>query len=110
MKHETTKKRKITNAIVSRIKKAVLANKDKVLQEIRETQELYVLMLKWSKGEKLSSHEKRAVKSQLLDICKTIPALAVFMAPFGSVLLVLLIKYLPFNILPTSFGDEISED
>lgn len=87
------------------MKKAVLDNKDHVFQEIRETKELYELMLKWSAGEQLTNSEKAAVKSQLMDICKTIPALAVFMVPFGGFLLAILIKFLPFNILPTAFND-----
>lgn len=100
---------KIRHAIVSKIRQAVNENKDKVYQEIRETKELYELMLKWSQGANLTNDEKAAVKSQLIDICKTIPALAIFMVPFGSVLLMLLLKYLPFNILPTAFDEETPE-
>lgn len=100
---------KIRHAIVSKIRQAVNENKDKVYQEIRETKELYELMLKWSQGANLTDDEKAAVKSQLIDICKTIPALAIFMVPFGSVLLMLLLKYLPFNILPTAFDEETPE-
>lgn len=99
------KQREFSRTLMRKIKAAVLENKDKVYQEILETRELYDLMLKWSKGVELSDAEKVAVRSQLLDICKTIPALAIFMAPFGSLLLVILIKYLPFNILPSSFDE-----
>lgn len=91
------------------MKKAVLTNRDKVFLEILETRELYELMLRWSAGHALTVAEKRAVKSQLLDICKTIPALAIFLAPFGSVILVVLIKFLPFNIMPSAFREVIDE-
>jgi hypothetical protein len=46
------------------------------------------------------------VRLQLLDICKAIPALAIFMLPGGSLLLPLLIKLLP-DILPSAFRDDI---
>ncbi len=96
---------RLSKSVAIKIKKTVLANRDKIYQEIRQTKELYLLMVKWSSGGNLSPEEKSMVKSQLLDICKTIPALAIFMVPFGSVLLAILIKFLPFNILPTAFKD-----
>lgn len=105
--HRESKRMKIlSKSTAIKMKKVILDNKEKVLQEIRETKDLYELMLKWSDSGQLSSDEEAAVKSQLIDICKTIPALAVFMIPFGSILLAILIKFLPFNILPTAFKEE----
>lgn len=78
----------------------------KIQQEIFETKELYQLLVKWSKDGHLSKEEIKKVKSQLLDILKTIPALAILIIPFGSIILYLLIKTLPFNILPSAFLDE----
>ena len=100
-----TRTTRLSKSVAIKIKETVLANRDKIYHEIRQTKELYQLMVKWSSGETLTIEEKTAVKSQLLDICKTIPALAIFMVPFGSVLLAILIKFLPFNILPTAFKD-----
>ena len=94
---------RLSKSVSIKIKKTVLANRDKIYQEIRQTKELYKLMVKWSSGETLTREEKAAVKSQLLDICKTIPALAIFVLPFGSILLAVLIKFLPFKILPTAY-------
>ncbi len=96
----------MAESIKSKMKKIVLENRDRVFQEIRETKKLYELMLKWSTGGSLTSAEKAAVKAQLIDICKTIPAMAVFMVPFGSIMLALLIKFLPFNILPSAFEED----
>ena len=96
---------RLSKSVSIKIKKTVLENRDKIYQEIRQTKELYQLMVKWGSGETLTAEEKAVVKSQLLDICKTVPALAIFMVPFGSVLLAILIKFLPFNILPTAFQD-----
>ena len=95
----------LSKSVAIKIKKTVLANRDKIYQEIHQTKELYQLMVKWSSGETLTPKEKAGVKSQLLDICKTVPAVAIFVLPFGSILLAILIKFLPFNILPTAFKD-----
>jgi hypothetical protein len=54
----------------------------------------------------LTEEEKAKVKEQLYDILKTIPALAIFLVPFGTLILAILIKYLPFNILPSAFASE----
>jgi hypothetical protein len=53
----------------------------------------------------LTEGEKRKVKAQLLDVAKTIPALAIFALPAGAIVLAVLIKVLPFNILPSAFDE-----
>ena len=45
------------------------------------------------------------MRAQLIDLAKTIPALAIFAAPGGMLLLPILLKLLPFNLLPSSFAD-----
>ena len=49
-------------------------------------------------------YEKIKVKEQLLDICKTIPSLTIFLIPGGSLLLPILIKYIP-SLLPSAFNE-----
>ena len=80
-------------------------NLHRIVQEIRETQELYSLLMK-SSHSALSAEEKAKVRQQLLDILKTIPALAIFALPGGALILPVLIRLLPFNLLPSSFEDE----
>ena len=82
----------------------VRKNMKRVVNEIHETQDLYNLLIKSTKTG-LTSEEKERVKSQLSDILKTIPALAIFALPGGAILLPILIKLLPFNLLPSSFED-----
>ena len=79
-------------------------NLDRIVNEVRETRELYELLLK-SRNETLTAEEKRKVRAQLFDILKTIPTLAIFALPGGSLALPILIRLLPFNLLPTSFED-----
>ena len=86
------------------IKESIQKNKLRLGKEIRESKELFSL-LKKSTHKKLTSEEKKKVKEQLLDICKSVPALAVFMLPGGAILLPLLIKLIP-DILPSSFRED----
>ena len=95
----------LADALTSRLQAAVADNLDRILQEIRETGELAQLLARASAGATLSADEKAKVRAQLIDVAKTIPALAIFAAPGGMLLLPLLVKLLPFNLLPSSFAD-----
>ncbi|MCZ6554239.1 MAG: LETM1 domain-containing protein, partial [SAR324 cluster bacterium] len=79
-------------------------NLERIVNEVRETKELYELLMK-SRNETLTPEEKRKVRDQLTDIMKTIPAVAIFALPGGGLALPVLIKLLPFNLLPSSFED-----
>ena len=95
----------LPHALTTRLSALVLDNLDRILQEIRETGELAQLLAKASAGTSLTSEEKGKVREQLIDLAKAIPALAVFAAPGGMLLLPILLKLLPFNLLPSSFID-----
>jgi hypothetical protein len=56
----------------------------------------------------LDASEKKKVKKQLLDICKTIPSLTIFLLPGGSLLLPLMIKFIP-QILPSAFNENLED-
>ena len=71
---------------------------------VEDANPFYSLLMK-SAHSPLSAQEKRKVRQQLFDIMKTIPALAIFALPGGGIALPLLIKLLPFNLLPSSFED-----
>ena len=96
----------LPRAFTSRMQAAVIDNLDRVMQEIRETGELAELLARAAGGQALTASEKAKVREQLVDLAKTIPALAIFAAPGGALLLPVLIKLLPFNLLPSSFADE----
>lgn len=84
-------------------------NKSNLINEIKETKELYELLIKWGKEGSVSDEEMEKIKEQLLDVLKSIPALAIFLVPFGSFILLIMIKILPFNILPSSFADKVND-
>lgn len=80
-------------------------NKNKLLKEVEKSKEL-VFLLKKSATQNLNDTEKERIKIQLIDIFKTIPALAIFLLPGGMLLLPLVVKIIP-NILPENFGEDI---
>lgn len=83
-------------------------NKSRLVKEIIESKELMVL-LAHSTHRDLDEKEKKKVKKQLLDICKTIPSLTIFLLPGGSLLLPLLIKFIP-KLLPSAFNENLEND
>lgn len=85
------------------VKLLILRNKKRLQKELEESGELLVLLTE-STVRELRDDEKTKVKHQLLDICKTIPSLAVFLLPGGTVLLPILIKFIP-KLLPSSFQE-----
>jgi hypothetical protein len=89
---------------VEEIKILLHKNKLRLYEEISQSKEAFSL-LKKSTNTKLTEEEKEKIKIQLLDICKAIPALAVFLLPGGALLLPLLIKLIP-DILPTAFRED----
>jgi len=91
------------NQSTATVKQLVLRNKNRLMRELEESGEL-VLLLGQSTLRELSTEEKDKVKEQLLDICKTIPSLTIFLIPGGSLLLPLLVKYIP-SLLPSAFNE-----
>ncbi len=87
----------------STVKLLILRNKNRLLNELAESGEL-VILLGQSTLRELSGEEKDKVKEQLLDICKTVPSLTIFLIPGGSLLLPLLVKYIP-SLLPSAFQE-----
>lgn len=81
----------------------VLRNKNRLSNEISQSKELMVL-LGQSAVRDLSKEEKKIVRVQLLDICKTVPSLAIFLLPGGGILMPLLIKFIP-QLLPSAFNE-----
>lgn len=86
----------------------ITRNKSRLLLEITQSKELMTL-LKKSTSEKLTSEEKKKVKNQILDICKSIPSLTIFLVPGGSLLLPILIKFIP-QLLPSAFNENLSNE
>jgi hypothetical protein len=96
--------------LVESMQYALEKNFHRLIREVRETGELSVLLARAARGQKLTPEERRKMRSQLIDVAKAVPALAIFAAPGGVLLLIALAKVLPFNILPSAFQDEAEKD
>lgn len=83
-------------------------NKNRLLKELGNNGEL-VKLLTHSTHRSLDAKEKKKVKKQLLEICKTVPSLAIFLLPGGSLLLPLLVKFIP-QMLPSAFNENLEEE
>lgn len=92
-----------TQGVITLIKR----NKNRLVKELTQSKELMIL-LAYSTQRDLNDKEKKKVKKQLLDICKTIPSLTIFLLPGGSLLLPILIKFIP-KLLPSSFNENLKD-
>lgn len=86
----------------------ITRNKKRLLKEITQSKELMIL-LAISTRRDLDEKEKKKVKKQILDICKSIPSLTIFLLPGGSLLLPLLIKFIP-KLLPSTFNENLDSE
>ncbi|MFY0573610.1 hypothetical protein ACN28S_03895 [Cystobacter fuscus] len=75
-------------------------------REVRETGELYHLLARAARRQPLTPEERRRMREQLIDVAKVLPALAIFAAPGGMLLLIALGKVLPFSLLPSAFRED----
>jgi hypothetical protein len=85
----------------------IARNKTRLVKEIVQSKELMIL-LAHSTSRDLDEKEKKKIKKQLLDICKTIPSLTIFLLPGGSLLLPILIKFIP-TLLPSAFNENLND-
>ena len=90
------------------VKVLITRNKSRLIKELNNNAELVVLLTK-SATKGLDDKDKKKVKKQLLEICKTIPSLAVFLLPGGSLLLPILVKFIP-KMLPSAFNENLEKE
>jgi LETM1-like protein len=74
-----------------------------LLAEAQHVGELSGLLGRLARGQTLTAPERRRMRAQLLDLAKALPALAIFAAPGGMLLLAALAKLLPQSFLPAAF-------
>ncbi len=100
---------KLYKNVSKRWVKVLGRNSDKLAKELKESKELVFLITKATK-EELTKEEKELVKTQFMDIVKSMPALAIFMLPGGALLLPLILKIIP-DLVPSAFRDnELDEE
>lgn len=90
------------------VSKLISRNSRRLKKELKQSKQLMVLLTQ-STIRDLSEDEQKKVQSQLLDVFKSIPSLAIFMLPGGALLLPLFVKFIP-KLLPSAFDDNRIED
>jgi hypothetical protein len=95
---------RISSRFMVRLKGFVIKNKEYVIQEIRESKELFHLLGK-SRTNTLTDIEKKIVNQQLVDIFKTIPAFIIIALPLTFITLPTLLAILPKSAFPSSFQE-----
>ena len=96
---------RLRRRIQHRVESVVRDNLEAIVTEVKETGDLANLLFKATHSE-LTPEEMARVRAQLLDICKTVPALALLVVPGGTIIVPILIKILPFNMMPSAFEDK----
>ncbi len=86
------------------IKELLQKNRRRLETELNNNKELLALLFKYTHT-KLTESEKEAMKSQLIEVFRTIPAFAIFLLPGGLILLPIVAKLIP-DIMPSSFRDD----
>ncbi|MFW5761328.1 MAG: hypothetical protein ACOCXH_10135 [Cyclobacteriaceae bacterium] len=94
----------VKNRFIKHVGSLIEINKDRIIQEARESRELMYL-LSQSRKRELTLVEKQKIKIQLMDILKTIPTFVIIALPFTFVTLPLMIKLLPKSAFPTAWHD-----
>ncbi len=92
----------------NKVSTLILRNKKRLVKELVQSKELMRLLALSTKRD-LDESEKKKVRNQLLDICKTVPSLTIFLIPGGSLLLPILIKFIP-QLLPSAFNENLEEE
>ncbi len=90
------------------VAKLIHRNSKRLIKELSESKEALYLLTQ-STQRNLTDEEQKKIQTQLMDIFKSIPSLAIFMLPGGMLLLPLFIKFIP-KLLPSAFDDNRIED
>lgn len=88
---------------VSYIELLLTRNKKRLIKEIQKNTKLMGLLIE-STHRNLDENEKKIVKNQTIEVIKTIPSLALFLLPGGSILLPVILRLIP-SLLPSSFNE-----
>lgn len=100
---------KLKNTVQYKLHSLVKKNKASIIQELKDSREALELLAKWNTQE-LNDEEKKKIKSQLTDILKTLPSLAIFMLPGGAIALPILYKIIPEELLkPSAFRNRVNK-
>jgi hypothetical protein len=90
------------------VMRLIKRNSKRLQKELSQSKEA-VRLLKESTQRPLTDAEQKRIQTQLFDIFKTIPSLAIFLLPGGMLLMPLFVKFIP-QLLPSAFDDNRLEE
>ena len=76
---------------------------------MQQNQKTMGILYRYSTGEALGPEELEVATKQITDMAKMVPALAIFLLPGGMVLLPMLAKLLPWELIPDLKPQEAGE-
>jgi len=82
---------------------------EKCKEEAEDYEEAGIILKKYASGEDISKDEMQKVHNQLIDTLKIGGSGLIFMLPFGSILIVALLKYgdkIGINFLPSAWSEK----
>jgi hypothetical protein len=98
----------ITTHLSRKYRRVLGRNKDRLVQELKESQEL-VYLIRQSALRELTPEEKEKVRTQSLDLMKTVPSIGIYLLPGGALWLPLVLKLIP-DLLPSAFKENEVEE
>ncbi|MHC5352720.1 LETM1-related biofilm-associated protein [Myroides sp. LJL115] len=97
----------LTNS-TSYIEHLLSRNKTRIVKEMKKDAQLMNLLAK-ATTTPLTEQEKKIVKTQSIEVIKTVPSLAIFLLPGGTVMLPIILRFIP-TLLPSAFNENIQQD
>lgn len=82
------------------LKEVIETNREIIAYQIQQNQRAMELLYYASLGKELNEDELEIVSKQITDMTKLVPVLAIFLLPGGTVLLPILAKLLPWDMIP----------
>ena len=90
---------------LERISEVMVQNQSRISEEIKESKELMMLLNK-SNDTDLNEEEQIKVRTELIDILKTLPTFVIIALPGSFLTLPLLLKLLPKGTIPTKIEEK----
>ena len=90
---------------LERISEVMVQNQSRISEEIKESKELMMLLNKSNETD-LNEEEQIKVRTELIDILKTLPTFVIIALPGSFLTLPLLLKLLPKGTIPTQIEEK----
>ncbi len=84
-------------------KRLLFNGKQLVRREYAAIRSFMRLLIQWLMGKDLSAENRQLFRKQLMNYGRIIQLAAILALPFGTLVLILIVKFIPLNLFPTAF-------